>query len=502
MNTKMFYKQISILVLTLVVLVPIYAWAADLVDQQTGRTIGYDMSPFSTRQVNQFGICRNITNNNTFSIFIPTNTVTEWQSFITAYDNGQIPNIILSGCGGLPVNGGWSSWSACSQPCGGGIQTRTCTNPSPANGGADCVGSNTQSCNTQACPQPVNGGWSSWSACSQPCGGGIQTRTCTNPSPANGGADCVGSNTQTCNTQACIGPVDGGWTDWGTCSQSCGGGTQTRSCTNPTPANGGADCVGSNTQSCNTQACPVDGGWTNWSACSCPNGLSTGSQSRTCTNPTPANGGASCTGDSTQTCSCSVQGCMTAGYDNYNSNANVAGTCSCTAYRDYVNGACQYRSCVSAQNDCAQVGTGVYDGSGNCSATVPANPANYNQDCSASNLCGTNYGKTDCSGDCSAVEPYCKVGCTDPAATNYCDDCNYNSGCVYPQPEKCTIYTPIIGSGCVFGSGSVVTVDHGQSVFIPLSSCSTFPNCNGSYSATCNNGSWSENLVCNPGFAI
>jgi len=30
-------------------------------------------------------------------------------------------------------------------------------------------------------PQPVNGGWSDWSACSAECGGGTQTRTCNNP---------------------------------------------------------------------------------------------------------------------------------------------------------------------------------------------------------------------------------------------------------------------------------------------------------------------------------
>lgn len=61
-------------------------------------------------------------------------------------------------------------------------------------------------------------------------------------------------------------PVDGGWSGWsawGSCSASCGGGTQTRTrtCTNPAPANGGADCVGSasESQSCNTGSCDVNG---------------------------------------------------------------------------------------------------------------------------------------------------------------------------------------------------------------------------------------------------
>ncbi len=100
-----------------------------------------------------------------------------------------------------PVNGGWS---ACSVSCGGGTQTRTCNNPSPSCGGSSCSGDSSQSCNTQACAcSPVNGGWSAWSACSVGCGGGTQTRTCTNPSPSCGGAGCSGDSSQSCNTQAC-----------------------------------------------------------------------------------------------------------------------------------------------------------------------------------------------------------------------------------------------------------------------------------------------------------
>ena len=51
------------------------------------------------------------------------------------------------------------------------------------------------------------------------------------------------------------------WGDWGKCSVTCGGGTQTRnrSCTNPTAAHGGRPCVGLNEiiQDCNkTVFCP------------------------------------------------------------------------------------------------------------------------------------------------------------------------------------------------------------------------------------------------------
>ncbi len=50
----------------------------------------------------------------------------------------------------------------------------------------------------------IAGGWSEWSTCSKTCGGGTQTRACNNPSPAAGGSDCVGSISQTCNSQVCI----------------------------------------------------------------------------------------------------------------------------------------------------------------------------------------------------------------------------------------------------------------------------------------------------------
>jgi len=103
----------------------------------------------------------------------------------------------------IPVDGGWSAWSPVNEQCGVTYtQTRTCTNPSPANGGAACVGESTQAYTNPACP--INGGWSDWSAKDNSCGySGVQTRTCTNPSPANGGAACVGESTQTYTNDAC-----------------------------------------------------------------------------------------------------------------------------------------------------------------------------------------------------------------------------------------------------------------------------------------------------------
>ena len=57
-------------------------------------------------------------------------------------------------------------------------------------------------------------------------------------------------------------PVDGSWgswTDWSSCSVTCGEGFQrrTRKCDDPRPLNGGAECPGSDkeVQSCNTENC-------------------------------------------------------------------------------------------------------------------------------------------------------------------------------------------------------------------------------------------------------
>jgi hypothetical protein len=58
---------------------------------------------------------------------------------------------------------------------------------------------------TTTAASPVNGGWSAVS-CPTDCGESASqlTRTCTNPSPANGGANCSGSSTYNCSaTSAC-----------------------------------------------------------------------------------------------------------------------------------------------------------------------------------------------------------------------------------------------------------------------------------------------------------
>lgn len=56
------------------------------------------------------------------------------------------------------------------------------------------------------------------------------------------------------NDGACS--IDGGWSPWGACSNSCGSGVQTRSCNNPTPWKNGNTCTGPSSQTCNeTSGC-------------------------------------------------------------------------------------------------------------------------------------------------------------------------------------------------------------------------------------------------------
>ena len=63
----------------------------------------------------------------------------------------DVPRVVDGITRGSTLDGGWSGFGECSVACGGGSQSRSCTEPSRANGGKDCAGDASKACNTQAC---------------------------------------------------------------------------------------------------------------------------------------------------------------------------------------------------------------------------------------------------------------------------------------------------------------------------------------------------------------
>ncbi len=159
--------------------------------------------------------------------------------------------------------GEWSAWSTCTKPCEGGYTERTRS----ITGTCDNIHvSEIDVCNTGPCCV-YDASWSAWSSCSgATCGtGGIMVRTrgatgplCPPPT------DPSRFESKACNTGPCC--VIGQWSTWGACSRPCGGGTQTRSRSITSGCPVGTSTVES--QACNTQACCTWGNWSAWTPCS------------------------------------------------------------------------------------------------------------------------------------------------------------------------------------------------------------------------------------------
>lgn len=247
-----------------------------------------------------------------------------------------------------PVDGGfatWSDWSACSETCGIGSMTRSrlCTKPIPQHNGRNCTGaySEAEECTVKLCP--LDGGWGSWStwtSCSGSCGGGQRERerACDNPLPRFGGQPCFGTHLEQieCNTLPC--PIDGGfsqWSDWSSCSVTCGMGEKNRSryCNNPFPKYNGKNCSGINSEAelCLTSLCPIDGewnAWSPWSACNVSCGGGKRDRGRLCNNPLPRNNGRQCSGKNIESDNCKMNPCpIHGGFDQWGSWSFCSQTC-------------------------------------------------------------------------------------------------------------------------------------------------------------------------------
>ena len=117
--------------------------------------------------------------------------------------------------------GDWTEWGGCTPSCGGsgtGTQYRTWELEGR---GLTCSYTDgeteSQSCSISDCPEDCVGAWTAWSACTDTCGGGTQSREFEEETaPLFGGADCEDvygasdTDTQTidCNTQCCDGDAD------------------------------------------------------------------------------------------------------------------------------------------------------------------------------------------------------------------------------------------------------------------------------------------------------
>eukprot|EP00747_Dinoflagellata_sp_TGD_P194570 gnl/TRDRNA2_/TRDRNA2_62128_c0_seq1.p1 gnl/TRDRNA2_/TRDRNA2_62128_c0~~gnl/TRDRNA2_/TRDRNA2_62128_c0_seq1.p1 ORF type:complete len:427 (+),score=58.70 gnl/TRDRNA2_/TRDRNA2_62128_c0_seq1:65-1345(+) len=179
----------------------------------------------------------------------------------------------------------WQDWGACMKngkviTCGGpGVSQRwrQIKNKGRRFKGCDALDTNrfneNKTCGEGCCP--VNCVWNDWSEfgkCSKECGTGSQQRTRAIKTKAScNGDECKGdtSETRACNTNPC--PVDckmSDWTEWGSCSLSCGpGGTRSR-LRHPlqTALFSGQACPKKQeSQACpQVFKCPVDCAWDEW----------------------------------------------------------------------------------------------------------------------------------------------------------------------------------------------------------------------------------------------
>ncbi|CAF4070391.1 unnamed protein product [Rotaria sp. Silwood2] len=367
-----------------------------------------------------------------------------------------------------PINGGWTDWQnptpiVCSATWyafffelishrmfnifffsgnGSRPQYRTCTNPTPQNGGSYCSGSGVQlvNCSTNiTCPDSdIWSSWSTWSGCSVTCGNGTRTayRNCTRSlSGASGSASCNGSSSTVtaCYAGAC--PINGAWSlysTYSTCSSICSPGLRAsrRDCVNQT--SGGLSCVGYGLQFQNCSGynesyqCDAIGywsNWTSWSTCSVSCGIGYQYQTRTC-----LGAGFGCVGEAinTTTCNTGVICPIDGTWSSWSSWSSCPATCgTATVYRT--------RNCTGASSG------GVCLGS-----TLDTQLCDTNVSCSRFPYNATNGGYSawskwgPCSSTCGSGTQIQTRSCTKPLPSyggSYCVGSPINiTSCNSTQP--------------------------------------------------------------------
>ncbi|CAD7965880.1 unnamed protein product [Amoebophrya sp. A25] len=181
----------------------------------------------------------------------------------------------------------WSKWSACSHTCTGGQQSRSREVVQyPKLGGLGCGDGHSlpldevRACNEAiACPSTGESDgardcqyseWSEWETCSTSCGPGTQERRRdVTLGPLGNGKACeakVLTQVQGCNVKSCGDAADcvvGPWSSWGECSATCNGVRNRTRAIETYPGYGGKACdaVLHEAQACNVEACGALQAW-------------------------------------------------------------------------------------------------------------------------------------------------------------------------------------------------------------------------------------------------
>ncbi|XP_033927756.1 properdin [Melopsittacus undulatus] len=212
---------------------------------------------------------------------------------------------------GLGSWGPWTPWTSCSVTCGEGTALRG-RSLSPIDG-QEQRDWELRACEEQCCPEP--GGWTTWSpwgSCSVTCGAGTQgrSRACADPAPRCGGGCGAGGaeEKRECEGETPTCPVDGSWGPWGpwgSCSVTCRG-------AGPGPARmRSRRCDSPPPLRGASRPRMQDGAWGAWSEatpCSVTCGLGVVTLRRACDAPPPRHGGRGCQGNSTRRMLCGPHG--------------------------------------------------------------------------------------------------------------------------------------------------------------------------------------------------
>lgn len=219
----------------------------------------------------------------------------------------------------------WQSYGDCSLTCGSGLmaQSRHVT-VEPAHGGLICPEAYERyvPCNEDPCPIDCGySEWTVWGTCSPSCGPGSQLRTRAILNyPEYGGVECDESQSnmeqsQSCQIVPC--PIHAEWANWGEwsdCSEWCGDGEKTRSRDRAVIAKyGGNDVEGPFTEvgGCFLKHCPVDCEVSEWEdEGDCSLTCGTGDQKQVRSVTTAAaHGGVECPSDMEQFLPCNEHSC-------------------------------------------------------------------------------------------------------------------------------------------------------------------------------------------------